>query len=220
MAFFGIWIVQHLSEIRNFQAEVQTEYAALNAQFPFTPPGSAARVEPDRIDAYARAHERLVDAVTRKADARARELLDNPSLGRMKALRMVGDFFPFLKAATGAHLRTLEEERMSMDEYVWIHGLVMLGIMRRNPSDPEREAAELLLDRLEKRLADVDTGAGEPFTARAYREELAEFYRDASPPDSTPGRGFDELPTLGALFDLAMANPSIMRKLNLRSGGQ
>ncbi|MCH8333112.1 hypothetical protein IIC65_04205 [Candidatus Sumerlaeota bacterium] len=221
LAFVGFWVVHRMNEVQEFLAEVRSEYQELNAAYTFSPPPSSVQLAEDRLKAYLRARGALMSSLTPDIDARAQELLDSSSLRDVNALRLLGNFYQFSRSASGAHIAALESERMSLDEYLWIHGLIMRDALAAEQDDPRRAALERVLARLED-FTEAHASAEQAFSSDGYRAELREVYRGRGPLSDAPlhladDRAAEPAHVLGDLIDLLAASPSLIQSLELGS---
>lgn len=212
------WVLwQRQKAIVAFARDTRARYVEINERYAFERPPAGARPGAARVEAYYRIRASLTEAVDPRSEAIADRMLDQYRLagegGNLRLLTAAWDMMPFLEAASEAHLAPLEREGMSLNEFIWIHGLIVRDVLAAGESDPRGEQLRSVLVRLENFSATHGENPSEG--AESYLAGIRNRYS-----------GWDRLPgefvapyrsdaTLVSLIDLLAANQSLWEAMGL-----
>lgn len=140
----GIFITVKVKGYTDSLAQVKTAYQATNQAYPFTPP-DPPEMDEGRFKKYLAVRAALattlegeIDAIHQMEDAMKSDKGFKP-----------GTFFSTMKTMAGlpkrlgtAHIAALEEQGMSVDEYVW-HSKIVVGTIVKAGKEGEEVAATL-----------------------------------------------------------------------------
>ncbi len=203
----GVWFTQSLKDFQNFLKKSRSGYEALNAKYPLAANGQAAT--PERIEAYLRARRALMETITPSVETVARDLLQPDDFSPFKGFTLWRASADFLKAAAVRHQESLEREKMGLNEYLWIHGLMVREILHADQKDERRLALADAIGRMEG-LKDIEVIApiGDS-SAEDYVRKLETRYAGKAAPDTRLVAAFDKPPTIGAVIDIIAADPGL-----------
>lgn len=215
MTTFGWVLWQRQKAIVDFARETRDRYIEINRRHAFASPPPGARPDPARVEAYYRIRSSLTRTIDPRSEELADRLLDDYSLnergGNLRLLQVIWQLLPFLEAASDAHLGPLEREGMSLNEFVWIHGLIVRDVLAAGDSDPRGEQLRSVLARLER--FGVDPVRSDSEAAESYLAGIRNYYQKW---DTLPGEftdRYDADATLVSLMDLLAANQSLWESL-------
>lgn len=213
LASMGLWILNEMRALERLGRESIQAYAALNAEFAFFPPPLSTEPPPERVAAYLRARRSVMERITPEQDRLAVEALKSENLKDAQIFGSLRRARGFLKESAAGHAAALRRERMSLDEFLWIHGLFVREALSTD-SPLSRGMAETLGEI--ERIARSSAAEGE-FRPAGYGGAVERCYQGwpALPPRSL--EGFDSGTTLGGLLDLLAANRAFLRDPDLHS---
>ncbi len=208
-ALVGLWFVQKLRAFETLTREVGAAYDELNAEFPFVPPPKSKTVEPERLSAYLRVHQEWVDRIPAREESLARSALNSGSFNGGKMIRLLQIGHDFIKSSSQTHQAALKAESMSLNEYLWIHGLVLCSVFQADQPGEREETLNKTMAGL-KRLAESNKRLNaKGFGAEELRQGLNDFYKgyEVIPADAL--EKFDTSRSLGVVIDLLAANREV-----------
>jgi hypothetical protein len=212
LAFLFIFVGRQYFEMSRYAEKMSEEYAALNQQYPFTPPEDSPSIGLDRAASYLRVRGAIMETIPEDLEAKAGNLTQTFDVGMRDLHRLAGEMFQFAKAASQAHVEALKGEQMSPDEFAWVHGQVMNKILNREEGDPKRAIYDTLFKDLEE-AAKAREDADIEIEREDYVHELEQAYGEgAEVPEETIAQ-FEQDSRVGALVDLFAANPDFVEAM-------
>lgn len=214
VAFVAIYFVHRIVEFRNFTVDMVERYQDLNARYPFSAPDPTGPISEMKLLVYFDVREKMIDSISDDFESNIRTALEDDAKD-MSLFRLFRASFRFLSASTQAHLEALERKRMSLEEYLWIHGLVMRDVMARDRGDPAHRRLVEALRNLEN--INLAMGGSDPvvFDEKDYTETLREAYKDYGPIGATAIGPFNESLATASLIDVLAGSWRLMEEAGL-----
>lgn len=213
LAFFGLWFAGRVRQMNQMADRAAQDYAALNKDFAFKEPDAKAAIPEDRAAAYIRVRDAVMTTVPDELNAKVEEMMTSRNIKGLSVFLEAGDILRFVNAATQAHVEALRKEKMSPDEYLWLHGRVLNSVLKRDATDSKREPFEKTMKRLEE-VSAANRQWNPPFEQKEYMKQMETAYGKApAVPDSVLMDFKPAATELGTMIDLFVANPRVLDEI-------
>lgn len=200
----ALWTTGRYQQSVAVAKKAQEQYASLNKQFPFAPPGSGKTLPAARWQALLRVHERVQRQASPELRRNLSLLLEGASLKdpRLYAELLAG--IPRLQPLLNEQYSALLTEQMSAREYQWMLGLVLVKVLEAPERYPDGAGAWSVLKKLE-RLTHADADPGNDVDAQKVFDFFRATYRDAPAPDAATLQALGTPDEPASAIDLLMA---------------
>jgi hypothetical protein len=217
VGYVSLRVVQRIRQFKSLASEIQTAYQAADSLHSFTPQEGPAMPQPDRIKAYLRARERFFAGTPPEVEARAHNMLERRRTAAPgDAIRLIGAFHEFLREGSRMHLAALEEAAMGPSEFLWIHALVVRGVLDAPEGDLRRQRLEEVLTALELSAAPVP-GSTQSFSSKDFQTHLRRQLTDFPALDPLLFEEYRIESDLMACLDIIAATEKIHHGLGLKA---
>lgn len=200
----GLWFQNSLNRFKTFEAETRAAYKGLNEEFPFEIGDGTRTASSDRLEAYFRARSVTLEAMPAQVNQLTETFLRNGSIRRIELLRGFTSAMEPLRRASRTHIAQLRSEQMSLNEYLWLHGLVVHEIYRNE--DARREQLAKVVEKLDRALESSDWIEDGGFRAEDFAKGLDIAYGGITAPPSEELSAMKIGNTTACVIDVLAAN--------------
>lgn len=215
---FGAAVYGKIRAAAAFAEETRAAYAAINSANPFAAPAAGTLPAADRIDAFFSARDQLQRSLAQAGTEWTEKF--RPGAGPLTLFRAADSAIASIRTISAAHLESLKNGRMSLDEYSWIQGWILNAVLAQPEGDARRDRYMKLIEETGRELQNARTSLEPGGALREYKPAdlpgaLAELHGKAAVPAEVLSKFTAPAKDLGWILDMLAADRGALEALRL-----